>query len=231
MSPPGARAPREANLTPGAAQGSQAGLRPHRTPPALAEMKDLTSHPIRNQAPVVEERKAPEARSSRAGSLLCYRLTGGAWGDLTWSRAPGRRSGGTERHIASVSKGFCAHHSQVPALHQHQPRPLGSFGHSSPGVTCPRHAWAKPTSSPAHIHIDCTQQEPRAQHPEPRRASTRRERMGVAPAPLTAMSCSAALRGILGAQGGRRAGASLVTLALAAEGRRVDPRRSHLSGS
>lgn len=60
--------------------GCQAGLRPHWTHPALAEMKDLTSHPIRNQAAVVEERKAPEARSSRAGSLLCYRLTGGAQG-------------------------------------------------------------------------------------------------------------------------------------------------------
>lgn len=50
-------------------------------------------------------------------------------------------------------------------------------------------------------------------------------------APLTATSCSAALGGILGAQGGWRTGASLVTLAPAAEGRRGDPRRSHLSGS
>lgn len=194
-------------------------------------MKDLTSHSIRNQAAVVEERKTPEARRSRAGSLLCYRLTGGARGDLTWSRAPGRRSGGTERHIASISKGFCAHHSQVPALHQHQPRPLGSFGHSSPRVTCPRHAWAKPTSSPAHIHIDCTQQEPRAQDPESRHASTCRERMGVAPGSADSHVLSAALRGILGAQGGQRAGASLVTLAPAAEERRGDPRRSHLSRS
>ena len=44
--PPHARAPREANLTPGAARGCQAGLRPHWTHPAPAKMKDLTSHPI-----------------------------------------------------------------------------------------------------------------------------------------------------------------------------------------
>ena len=206
--PPHARAPREVNLTPGAARGCQAGLRPHWTHPAPAEMKDLTSHPIRNQAAVVKGRTAPEAPSSRARSrhLLHYSLTGGTRGDLSWSRAPGWRPGGTERHITSISKGFCAHHIQVPALHQHQSRrafiPQGHMPQTHLGK-----AHQQPSPHPHRA------QRAQTRNPEPRTLSP------AAPAPAGKGRGSHGLhwqqvllrgpRGRPGAQGGRRARVSL----------------------
>lgn len=173
-------------------------------------MKDLTSHPIRNQAAVVKGRTAPEAPSSRAGShhLLCSSLTGGAQGDLTWPRSPGRRPGGRERHITSVSKGFCSCHIQVPALHQHQPRrafiPQGHMPQTRLGK-------AHQQPSP-HPHRP---QHTQTRNPEPRTVSPATpapagKGQGSHQAPLTATYCSEALGGILGAQGGQRARVSLV---------------------
>ena len=164
-------------------------------------MKDLTSHPIRNQVAVVKGRTAPEAPSSRARSrhLLHYSLTGGTRGDLSWSRAPGWRPGGTERHITSISKGFCAHHIQVPALHQHQSRrafiPQGHMPQTHLGK-----AHQQPSPHPHRAQRAQTRKpEPRTLSPAaPAPAGKGRDRTGS----TGSKSCSAALGGVQGHRAG-----------------------------